>query len=101
MFFFKKKSLKTQPNQPNSAGPEQVTVPETDTAEVTKVTEAPAAPTNTTGVFGRMFFRNQKFSGPETSYENEAWAPETESVGLFRKHRAIVEEQVSSSSGPQ
>lgn len=96
--FFNKKSLKTQPNQPNSAGQEQVTVPETNTAELT---EAPAAPTNTTGVFGRMFFRNQKFSGPETSYENEAWAPEPESVGLFRKHRAIVEEQASSSSGPQ
>ena len=36
------------------------------------------------------FFRTQKLSStepPETLHENEAWAPETEYVGLFRKCR--------------
>lgn len=36
------------------------------------------------------FFRTQKLSPPEppeTLHENEAWAPETEYVGLFRKCR--------------
>ena len=49
------------------------------------------------------FFKNQKFyEGPETLHENEAWAPETEFVGLFRKRRVNAEEQSSSlSSGSQ
>lgn len=94
MFFNKKSNYKSPPNQPDSAVQEQVAVPETNASEA-------AANTNSTGVFGKMFFRGQKYSGPDTSYENEAWAPETESVGLFRKHRATAEEQVSSSSGPQ
>lgn len=48
-------------------------------------------------------FRTQKFfsAPPEVLHENEAWAPEYEYVGLFRKHRASAEEQTSSSSGPQ
>lgn len=36
------------------------------------------------------FYRYQTIfnsEGPETFYENEAWAPENEGVGLFRKHR--------------
>jgi len=35
---------------------------------------------------------------PETLYENEAWAPVNEFVGLFRKHRVNTEEQTGSSS---
>ena len=41
------------------------------------------------------FLRTQKSSfsaPPETFYENEAWAPETEYVGLFRKRRVNVME---------
>lgn len=44
----------------------------------------------------RRFFRTQKSSlsePPETLHENEAWAPETETVGLFRKRRVNVQEQ--------
>lgn len=50
------------------------------------------------------FFRTQKSSlsePPETLHENEAWAPETEFVGLFRKRRVNAKEQPFSSSGPQ
>ncbi|EGW40749.1 hypothetical protein [Desulfosporosinus sp. OT] len=50
------------------------------------------------------FFRTQKLSHsepPETLHENEAWAPETEFVGLFRKHRFNAKEYPSSSSDPQ
>lgn len=50
------------------------------------------------------FFRSQKLSSsepPEILHENEAWAPETEFVGLFRKHRVNVEVHPSSSSDPQ
>ena len=39
-------------------------------------------------------FKKQN-SGPDVLYENEAWAPENEYVGLFRKRRAQVEEQTS------
>lgn len=45
-------------------------------------------------------FRNQN-SGPDVLYENEAWAPENEFVGLFRKRRAQVEEQTSPTSDPE
>ena len=41
------------------------------------------------------FFRTQKFSStepPETLHENEAWAPQTEFVGLFRKCRVKAKE---------
>lgn len=54
--------------------------------------------------FMSKFFRHQKLSishPPETLYENEAWAPEPEFVGLFRKRRVNAEEQTSPSSGPQ
>ncbi|HUX47161.1 MAG TPA: hypothetical protein VMV58_04040 [Desulfosporosinus sp.] len=38
---------------------------------------------------------------PETLYENEAWAPEIEFVGLFRKRRINAEEKTSPSSNRQ
>lgn len=40
------------------------------------------------------FYRNQKAStseAPETLYENEAWAPKNETIGIFRKRRMNVE----------
>ncbi|HEY8909786.1 MAG TPA: hypothetical protein VIM51_05840 [Desulfosporosinus sp.] len=49
-------------------------------------------------------FRNHNTAlseGPESLYENEAWAPENECVGLFRKHRVNIGEPSSSSSDPQ
>ncbi|MFZ3101484.1 MAG: hypothetical protein WA113_04670 [Desulfitobacteriaceae bacterium] len=45
-------------------------------------------------------FKNQN-SGPDVLYENEAWVPENEYVGLFRKRRAQVEEQTSPTSKPE
>ena len=42
--------------------------------------------------------KNALSEAPETLYENEAWAPETEFVGLFRKHRVNTEEQSTSAS---
>ena len=50
------------------------------------------------------FLRTQRSSlsePPETLHENEAWAPETEYVGLFRKHKINVKEHSSFSSGSQ
>ncbi|MDA8226807.1 MAG: hypothetical protein M0T74_03730 [Desulfitobacterium hafniense] len=98
MFIFSKK--------PNA--PKQETVP-ADTGNIVKVEKAEPTLNETVSVppslpqvnmFGK--FRNKGFgSGQDTSYENETWAPEYEPVGLFRKRRANVEGQVSSSSGPQ
>ncbi len=45
-------------------------------------------------------FHNQKTAlseGPETLYENEAWAPVSEYNMLFRKHRVNIEEQSTTS----
>ncbi|MHB8124121.1 MAG: hypothetical protein ACYDEJ_00530 [Desulfitobacteriaceae bacterium] len=46
-------------------------------------------------LFGK--FKNLS-SGPDVLFENEAWAPENEYVGLFRKRRTQVEEQTSLTS---
>jgi len=54
--------------------------------------------------FMSKFFRYQKTSfsqPPETLYENEAWAPEAEFVGLFRKRRVNAEVKPSPASSPQ
>lgn len=53
----------------------------------------PAAPTSINLM--SKFLRTQKSSfsdPPETLHENEAWAPETEFVGLFRKRRHHIME---------
>lgn len=55
---------------------------------------APSIPTSLNLM--RRFFRIQKLSlsePPEILHENEAWAPDTETVGLFRKRRVNVQEQ--------
>ena len=39
-------------------------------------------------------------AGPDQVYENEAWAPEPY-VGLFRRKRAIAEEQLPSKTSAQ
>jgi hypothetical protein len=44
-------------------------------------------------LFGKM---KNLYSGPDMLYENEDWAPENEYIGLFRKRRAQIEEQPSS-----
>lgn len=52
----------------------------------------PTAPTSTNLM--SKFYRNQKTStteAPENLYENEAWAPKNEIIGLFRKRRMNVE----------
>lgn len=50
------------------------------------------------------FLRNQQiYSGPETFFEDEAWAPEYQSVRLFHRKwgTAEAEEQIFPPSDPQ
>ncbi|AHF08621.1 hypothetical protein [Desulfitobacterium metallireducens] len=48
------------------------------------------------------FLRNQKiYSGPDTFFEDESWAPEYQSVRLFHRQWGTTEEQISSPSDPQ
>ncbi|MDR3542581.1 MAG: hypothetical protein P4L69_16705 [Desulfosporosinus sp.] len=55
-----------------------------------------SVPTATTSVnLMSKFLRGQRSSfsePPETLHENEAWAPQTEFVGLFRKRRVNIKE---------
>ncbi|CAA7602073.1 Hypothetical protein DEACI_2745 [Acididesulfobacillus acetoxydans] len=51
-------------------------------------------------LLGKLFHKQEGYAGPESSYENESWAPEPY-VGLFRKNRAPAEEQLPSSSAAQ
>ena len=95
MFFHRRKSTAN----PDNAQAEQVSREPAPVEE--PVAEQAQAGQSNSLLFGK-FLRNQRgLNGPEASYENEVWAPEIESVGLFHKHRATVEEQSSSPSGPQ
>lgn len=52
-------------------------------------------------LFHKLFGRETlPYAGPDHSYENEAWAPEPY-VGLFRKKRAVAEEQLPSKTDAQ
>lgn len=102
MFFLKKKTNPVPTSEPTSLN-EQLTEPKEPSALLEGQTasgETEFSYENST-LFGR-FLRNQKFySGPEPSYEDEAWAPEFQTVRLFHKQWSTAEEQPSSPSGSQ
>lgn len=89
MFFLRKKDLNTQNSQENTKN-----LPMQDSCA-----ESSQPPTRLNSSSKLSLFQKSQFV-PDMQYENEAWAPET-NVGLFHKHWSIVEEQISSSSGPQ
>lgn len=97
MFFNKKKKPSSSPQSQEN---HDDTTKDNLTAENKETLEtAPAE--NSANLIGKLFNNYDSDSGPEAPYENEAWAPDNGYVGLFRKRRAITEEQSSSSSGPQ
>lgn len=97
MGFLRNKNVSSDPTETPEMAPEQ-----TESVLNKKQDEQQSENLAFVNLMSR-FFRNQKFfEGPETLHENEAWAPETEFVGLFRKRRVNAEEQPSSlSSGSQ
>jgi len=98
MGFFKKffpKDIITETMQENQTAKEEDSNSFQDT-------ENKNAALPSTNCMSKLFRTPKSFSvPPEALHENEAWAPESEYVGLFRKRRAYAEEQASSSSGPQ
>lgn len=71
------------------------------TFESTDSNAGPDFSADTPILYNRLFRKQNIQSGPETSFENEAWAPEYQSIRLFRRQRGTAEEQFSSPSGPQ
>ncbi|KLU61415.1 hypothetical protein CEB3_c23560 [Peptococcaceae bacterium CEB3] len=118
MFFSSlKKQKKCDPKQSHQANPTPVeeireettgevapeAVAQTDSAEAEAAENTPgdSDPSASRGILlGKLFHKQESFAGPESSYENESWAPEPY-VGLFRKNRAPAEEQLPSSSAAQ
>lgn len=48
------------------------------------------------------FHRNQNlYTGPEASFENEAWAPEYQPIKLFHRQWSTTEEQIAAPSDSQ
>lgn len=95
--FFNKSKSQSQKNTqdtPNTAGNETADVKNSSQATNNELSNLEGT------LFGKLFHKTEIYSGPETSYENEAWAPDAY-VGLFRKKRATAEEQLPSSSDPQ
>lgn len=93
MDFLKKIFYKDNTTENIDPIPEQCITVSNDYTEVTPENNQ-SAPTSVNLM--SKFFRTQKSSlsePPETLHENEAWAPETEYVGLFRKRRVNVKEQ--------
>jgi len=99
MFFLKKKYS----NDPQLAeAPENSSQPNPNAENIPQSPQSTQSPQNPS-LLGRLsLFQNSRFiTGPDTSFENEAWAPEMTNVGLFHKHWSIEEEPISSTSGPQ
>ena len=98
MFFSKLKKLQNQnPEYPDQ--PEETTVEETKTG-TEAARENASASVESGAMLSKLFHKQEDYAGPETSYENESWAPES-NIGLFRKKRAVAEEQLPSSSDAQ
>lgn len=92
----KAKSKDTVPEQRETYSPQDQENGPVNTPENIDSTPTPV-------ILMNRLFHNQKSpisKAPETIYENETWAPETEFVGLFRKRRVNIEEQSISSSDP-
>lgn len=78
----------------------QIPTPGSEATESAQPSEAAPSGLNGT-LFGKLFCKDSlPYSGPDLSHENEAWAPEAY-VGLFRKRRAIAEEQLPSANAAQ
>ena len=90
--FFKRHLKTTTPSNNNTESPDVKMVSENEVAEETNLDQSLFGASS---LFNK--FRNQN-SGPDVLYENEAWSPENEYVGLFRKRRTQVEEQPSPTS---
>lgn len=91
--------LRKQNNLNNNPSPEQENP--SVTLESTDSTAEPDFSSDSPTLYNRLFRKQNIQSGPETSYENEAWAPEYQSSRLFHRQRGTAEEQFSSPSGPQ
>ncbi|WP_425800322.1 hypothetical protein ACHOLT_10330 [Desulfitobacterium sp. Sab5] len=104
MFFLKKKTNSSiEPSSESTSLNQNLPEPKEPSAllESSAVSSELEAPYENSTLFHR-FSRNQKFySGPELSYEDEAWAPEFQSVRLFHKKWSTAEEQISSPSDSQ
>lgn len=87
MFFNKRKGINTTPSVSQDVNAESV-LEQTPASEISP-SEEPHAQVN---LFGKLR-RRDSYSGPETSYENEAWAPESNS--LFRKRRPTTDDPTS------
>lgn len=105
MFFLKNLGmLSNQQQQTPVQSLDTITVEPEISSEVLENSEAPS---ESPFLFGNStllskFFRSQKvYTGPETFYEDEAWAPENQTVRLFHKQWSTVEEQISSPSDTQ
>jgi hypothetical protein len=89
--FFKKFLRKDVPrNKAEKVQPENTNE---EVIEINPVSES-SEDTADQYLFGSsIFFRKMKnlYSGPDMFYENEAWAPENEYIGLFRKRRTQFE----------
>lgn len=87
-------------NSFRSKNNDSVSAPSFDESDnLTEQTEENQAINSSSSI--RLFKKNSSFySGPETMYENEAWAP-VKSTGLFHRRWATPEEQSSSSTEAQ
>lgn len=105
MFFLKKPTFHTneqtvEPIAPSSTPILEQEIPSEDLENTDSLVNQEFS-YETPTLFGK-FLRNQKlYSGPETSFEDEAWAPEYQPVRLFHRQWGITEEQISSSYDPQ
>jgi len=95
--FLKSKAVKNPPANGEVEATQTSTAPNGHQAA-----DEAAAPPYLPGVLLHRMLRSQHLvsAGQQTSYENEAWAPELPG-GLFRRRRAITEEQSSSAAGTQ
>lgn len=91
MDFLKKIFFKNNTNEAIDTNPEQsITLSNDYQKDTSQNSPENVQPAPTSVNLMSRIFRTQKLSHsepPETLHENEAWAPDTEFVGLFRKRR--------------
>lgn len=106
MFFLKKLGILTNQQQQLTTEPSSnaLTVEPEISSEVLETQDTPVENDLSYGnsTLLSKFLRSQKiYSGPETLYEDEAWAPEYQTVRLFHKQWGTDEEPISSPSDAQ
>ncbi|MEA4902421.1 hypothetical protein [Desulfitobacterium sp.] len=57
--------------------------------------------TQSSTLFGKFHRSQNLYTGPEASFENEAWAPEYQPIKLFHRPWSTTEEQIASPSDSQ